>query len=169
MNKNSPRWLITILKGVYVVENFLLGWSPRLRRCPQVAAQCLDGINNWRYSGERQVTSEAWSMSTYSHHLRISLFTSATSSDNNQPTIQNHLKRHLVPSPPTLYYIVLFTTLRTQLYSSNSTQPNSTQQLQPIIRYSVPSRRPHRSVGSTPRISPPEGWRMNPGHRSTLK
>ena len=86
-----------------------------------------------------------------------------------QPTIQNHLRRHLPSSTSTTLYSTLLSTNPT-LHST--TQFNSTQ-LQPIIRYSVPSlrqgRRPHRSVGSTPRISPPEGWRMNPGHRSTLK
>ena len=104
------------------------------------------------------------------HHQRVSLFTSANSSDN--PANDSESPK----APSTIFnlnYTVLYTTLRTQLYSPNSTQPNSTQLLQPIIRYSVPSlrqgRRPHRSVGSTPRISPPEGWRMNPGHRSTLK
>ena len=97
------------------------------------------------------------------HHQRVSLFTSANSSDNPANDSES-------PKAPStifnLYYTVLYTTLRTQLYTQlYSTQLYSTQ-LQPIIRYSVPSlrqgRRPHRSVGSTPRISPPEGWRMEP-------
>ena len=55
---DSPRWLITTLKGVYVVENFLLGWSPRLRRCPQLPQE-VEMESTLEHSGELQVTSEA--------------------------------------------------------------------------------------------------------------
>ena len=59
------------------------------------------------------------------HHQRVSLFTSANSSDNNQPTIQNHLRRHLPSSTSTTLYSTL---LREPNSTLNSTQPNSTQQ-----------------------------------------
>ena len=92
--------------------------------------------------------------------------------------MQNHLRRHL----PTSLELsnLLQPTLLNYSTSTNPTQPTpftySTTQLHPV---SVPSqafphairsrdqcqdngRRPHRSVGSTRRISPPEGWRMEP-------
>ena len=144
MNKNSQRWLITTLKVVYVVENFRLSldWedAPSCRK-----------KSRW---------NQHWNQ-------RVSLFTSAIPR-TTQPMIQNHLRRHLPSSTSTTLYSTL-------LYEPNSShptllKPNSTQVLQPIIRYSVPSlrqgRRPHRSVGSPPRISPSEGWRMKPGHNT---
>ena len=118
---------------------------------------------HWNYSGERHVTSEAWSMPTY------------RSLPKGQPLHQpNFLGQHPAnnsespKAPSTIFnlnYTVLYTTPRTQLYTQlYSTQLYSTTTLQPTIRYSVPSlrqgRHPHRSVGSTPRIHLPKvgGW-----------
>ena len=116
---------------------------------PPVAAKSWDGINKLEHSGEGQVTSEAWSMSKYSSSPKGQPLHQSNSSDN--PANDSESPK----APSTIFnlnYTVLYTTLRTQLY----TQLYSTQQLQPIIRYSVPSLqqggRPHRSVGSTPRI-----------------
>ena len=139
---------------------------------PPVAARSRDGINTgtlWRR------TSHFWSL----------IDVDIQPSPKDQPLHQhkflgqqpaNNSESPKAPSSS-------FTPNSTTLYSTLLCEPNSTHptllnptllnKLQPIIRYSVPSlrqgRRPHRSVGSTPRISPPEGWRMNPGHRSTLK
>ena len=55
---------------------------------------------------------------------------------------------------PKLYYIVLYTTLRTKLYSPNSTQLNSTQQ--------TPTHHPVFSPQSTTRSTPSPLSRFNP-------
>ena len=112
----------------------------------------------------------------------IQIITKGTASSPAQflgtQTMQNHLRRHL----PTSLELsnLLQPTLLNYSTSTNPTQPTpftySTTQLHPV---SVPSqafphairsrdqcqdngRRPHRSVGSTRRTSPPEGWRMEP-------
>ena len=61
-----------------------------------VAARSRDG-RSLEYSGERQVISEAWSMSKYRSSLRISLFTNATSLDQFR-NLQNHLRPHQTSS-----------------------------------------------------------------------
>ena len=115
---------------------------------------------HWNYSGERQVTSEAWLMSTY------------RSSPKGQPL---HQRKFLgqqpandseSPKAPSSTFTPNSTTwYSTQLYEPNSLHPtllNSTllNKLQPIIWYSVPilrqGRHPHRSVGSTPSIHLPK-------------
>ena len=110
------------------------------------------------------------------HHQRVSLFTSQIHR-TTQPMIQNHLRRQLPSSTSTTLYSTL-------LYEPNSLHPtllNSTLLNPTHHPVSVPSqaiphairsrdqcqdngRRPHRSVSSTPRISPPKSWRMEPGH-----
>ena len=132
---------------------------------PPVAARCWDG-RILEHSGEQQAILEAWWMSTYRSSPKGQPLHQRNSSDN--PANDSESPK----APSTIFnlnYTVLYTTLRTQLYTQlYSTQLYSTTTLQPIIRYSVPSlrqgRRPHRSIGSTPRISTPEGWRMKPGH-----
>ena len=157
---NSQRWLITTIKGVYVVENFLLSWSLRLRRCPQLPQE-VEMESTLEHSGEGQVTSEAWSMSPSPKGQPLH---QRNSSDN--PAIDSESPK----APSTIFnlnYTVLYTTLWTQLY----TQLNSTQQLSkthhpvfsPCLRQ---GQRPHRSVGSTPRIHLPKvgGWYQDTIH-----
>ena len=172
---DSPRWLITTLKGVYVVENFLLGWSPRLRSSPPVAARRWDGIYTGTLENYKSLLKPVRCRHT-DHHQRDSLFTSAI--PRNSATMQNHLRRHL---PTSLELsILLQTTLLNYSTSKNPIYLLYSPTLQPnFIRYQSPvkpshtpleagisvktnSQRPHRSVGSTRRISPPEGWRMEP-------
>ena len=171
---DSPRWLITTLKGVYVVENFLLGWSPRLRSSPPVAARRWDGIYTGTLENYKSLLKPVRCRHT-DHHQRDSLFTSAI------PRNSDDAKS---PKAPSTYFSRTLNSTTTTLLnyptSTNPTQPTlhtySTTQLHPV---SVPSqaiphairsrdqcqdngRRPHRSVGSTRRTSPPEGWRMKP-------
>ena len=114
---DSPRWLITTLKGVYVVENFLLGWSPRLRSSPPSCRKTLRWYLHWN-SGELQVTSEACSMSTYRSSPRDSLFTSAIPRNSDDAES---------PKAPSTYFsrtLKSTTTYSTQLlyvHESNST------------------------------------------------
>ena len=145
---------------------------------PPVAARSRDGINNTGGNTLENYKSllKPDRCRHTDHHQRVSLFTSAIPR-TTQPTIQNHLRRHLPSSTSTTLYSTL-------LYEPNSTHPtllNPTHHPVSVPSQAIPhairsrdqcqdnGRRPHRSVGSTPRISPPEGWRMNPGHRSTLK
>ena len=100
-------------------------------------------------------------------------------------TMQNHLRRHLPTSLELSILLQLFystillnystsTTLTYLLYSPTLLNPTHHPVSVPsqAIPHAIRSRdqcqdngrRPHRSVGSTPRISPPEGWRMKPGH-----
>ena len=166
---DSPRWLITTLKGVYVVENFLLGWSPRLRSSPPVAARRWDGIYTGTLENYKSLLKPVRCRHT-DHHQRDSLFTSAIPR-NSDDAKSTYFSRTL--NSTTNYSTQL-------LYVQESNLPTlltySTTQLHPV---SVPSqafphairsrdqcqdngRRPHRSVGSTRRTSPPEGWRMEP-------
>ena len=141
-------------------------WSLRLRRCPQVAAQSRDGINTgtlWR------TTSHFWSLINVDIQIitkgqRVSLFTSAIPR-TTQPKIQNHLRRHLAPSPQlhsTLHYsmnptlhLTLLNSTQQQLYKkpSSGIQSLSATRLMPspLSRFN-------------PKDSPPEGRRMIPGH-----
>ena len=172
---DSPRWLITTLKGVYVVENFLLGWSPRLRSSPPVAARRWDGIYTGTLENYKSLLKPVRCRHT-DHHQRDSLFTSAI------PRNSDDAKSPKAPSTyfsRTLNSTTNYSTQLSYVHESNSTYSThtySTTQLHPV---SVPSqaiphairsrdqcqdngRRPHRSVGSTRRTSPPEGWRMEP-------
>ena len=107
------------------------------------AARRRDRINNtgilWR------TTSHFWSLIDVDIQIitkRVSLFNSAIPR-TTQPTIQNHLRRHLASFTPTLLHGTLHNstnpTLLTQLYSTQlySTQLYSTQlySTQLIIRY----------------------------------
>ena len=133
---DSLRWLITTLKGVYVVENFLLGWSPRLRSSPPSCRKTLRWYLHWN-SGELQVTSEACSMSTYRSspkgqplHQRNS---SELSNDAESPKApSNYFSRN-----SQFYYN--YSTQLPYVHESNSTYSThtySTTQLHPV---SVPS------------------------------
>ena len=101
---------------VYVVENFLLGWSPRLRRCPPSCRKKSRWNLHWN-------TLENYKSLLKPDRCR---HTDRTT----QPTIQNHLRRHLPSSTPTTLYSTL-------LYEPNSTHPTL---LNPtLLNYSNPS------------------------------
>ena len=95
-----------MIKGVYVVENFLLGWSPRLRRCPPVAARSRDGINTGTLWRNYKSLLKPDRCRHTAHHQRVSLFTSAIPR-TTQPMIQNHLRSHLPSSTTTTLYSTL--------------------------------------------------------------
>ena len=100
------------------------------------------------------------------HHQRVSLFTSAIPR-TTQPTIQNHLRRHLPSSTSTTLYSTL---LYEPNSTPNSTQLNSTQQqLSKNPSSGIQSLSATRSTPSplsqfNPKDSPPEGRRMIPRH-----
>ena len=125
---------------------------------------------HWIYSGERQVTSEAWSMLTY------------RSSPKGQPLHQRKFLRQQPandsesPKVPSSTFTPNSTTwCSTLLYEPNSTHSTL---LNPTLHnnYSNPSSgiSPQSATRSTPsplsrfnpKDSPPEGRRMKPGHNT---
>ena len=178
---DSPRWLITTLKGVYVVENFLLGWSPRLRSSPPVAARRWDGIYTGTLENYKSLLKPVRCRHT-DHHQRDSLFTSAiprNSDDAESPK-----------APSTYFSRTLNSTTTTLLNYSTSTNPIYllySPTLQPnFIRYQSQVKPSHTPLEAgisvkttvdalTAQSVQPEGHHLpkvggwNPGLRSTLK
>ena len=139
---------------------------------PQVAAQSRDGIYNTGTTLENDKSLLKPDRCRHTaHHQRVSLFTSAIPR-TIQPTIQNHLRRHLLSSTSNTLYSTLLYEPNSTLNSTqpNSTQPNSTQQNNSPTHHPVFS--PQSATRSTPsplsrfnpKDSPPEGRRMIPGH-----
>ena len=170
---DSPRWLIFTLKGVYVVENFLLGWSPRLRSSPPVAARRWDGIYTGTLENYKSLLKPVRCRHT-DHHQRDSLFTSAiprNSDDAKSPKAPStYFSRTLNSTTTILLNYSTSTTLTYLLYSPTILNPTHhpvsvpSQAIPHAIRSRDPcqdvGRCPHSSVGPTTGTHYPEvgGW-----------
>ena len=160
---DSPRWLITTLKGVYVVENFLLGWSPRLRRCPQLPQEV--EMESTLDTLEKDKSLLKPDRCRHTAITKGSASSPAQIPRTTQPTIQNHLRRHLPSSTPTtLHSTLLYEPNSTHPTLLNLTLPNPTHHPISVPSQAIPhairsrdqcqdnGRCPHHSVGSTSRI-----------------